>query len=108
MSLLSFLAMANPSGGGSAQGSGLLTIIMFGSVAAIFWFMILRPQKQQQDRRKTMLEALKRGDRIITSGGLFATVRDVKNDRVVVTIGDNVKIEVAKHAVTAVLDPEEG
>lgn len=107
MSFLNFLAMANPQGSGGGAGSGMMTILMFGSVFAIFWFMILRPQKKQQDQRKAMLEALKRGDRIITSGGLFATVRDVKTDRVVITIGENVKVEIAKHAVTGVLESEE-
>jgi preprotein translocase subunit YajC len=106
MSFLNFLAMASPEGA-SGSGSGLMTFLMFGSVFAIFWFMILRPQKKQQDQRKAMIEALKRGDKIITSGGLFATVRDVKNDRVVATIGDNIKVEIAKHAINGVLESEE-
>lgn len=106
MYLMNFLAMANPNGGGGS-GSGLMTILMFGSVFAIFWFMILRPQKKQQEQRKTMIEALKRGDKILTSGGLFATVRDVKGDRVIATIGENVKVEIAKSAVNGVLETEE-
>lgn len=105
MTFLNFLAMANPQGGGG--GSGVMTLLMFGSVFAIFWFMILRPQKKQQDQRKAMIEALKRGDKIVTSGGLFATVRDVKGDRVVATIGENVKVEIAKHAVSGVMESEE-
>ncbi len=104
MSFLNILAMANPNGASGGTGSGLMTILMFGSVFAIFWFMILRPQKKQQTQRKTMIEALKRGDKVVTSGGLFATVRDVKGDRVVATIGDNVKVEIAKHAISSVLD----
>jgi preprotein translocase subunit YajC len=51
-----------------------------------------------------MLEAVKRGDRIITSGGLFATVKDVKGDRVVATIAENIKVEIAKSAISAVVD----
>lgn len=108
MPLLNFLALANSDGAGGGSGSGLLTFLMFGSVFAIFWFMILRPQKKQQDQRKAMIEALKRGDKVITSGGLFATVRDVKADRVVATIGDNIKVEIAKHAINGVLESEEG
>ena len=69
--------------------------------------MILRPQKKQQDQRKAMIEALKRGDKVVTSGGLFATVRDVKADRVVATIGDGVKVEIAKSAITRCLESEE-
>jgi len=106
MSILPFLSMANP-GGASGGGSGLMTLLMFGSVFAIFWFMILRPQKKQADQRKAMIEALKRGDKIVTSGGLFAVVRDVKGDRVVATIGENIKVEIAKHAINGVLESEE-
>ena len=54
-----------------------------------------------------MLAALKRGDKIITSGGLFAVVRDVKGDRVVATIGENMKVEIALHAVSGVVEQEE-
>ncbi len=68
--------------------------------------MIIRPQKKQQDQRKAMIEALKRGDRIVTSGGLFAIVSDVKGDRVVATIADNVKVEISKAAISGVV-PEE-
>ncbi len=107
MTLFQFLALANPGGGGSSGGSSLMTFLMFGSIFAIFWFMILRPQKKQQDKRKTMLAALKRGDKIITSGGLFAVVRDVKGDRVVATIGENMKVEIALHAVSGVVEQEE-
>ncbi|MHA1153887.1 MAG: preprotein translocase subunit YajC [Alphaproteobacteria bacterium] len=97
--------MANPSGGGG--GGGMMTMLMFGSIFAIFYFMIIRPQKKQADKRKAMIAAIKRGDKIVTSGGIFATVKDVKADRVVVTITDGVKIEVAKTAITGVLTESE-
>jgi preprotein translocase subunit YajC len=100
---MNLLAMASPGGGGAGGGSGLMTMLMFGSIFAIFYFMIIRPQKKQADQRKAMIEAIKRGDKVITSGGLFATVKDVKADRVVVTIAEGVKVEVAKTAITGVL-----
>ncbi|MCB1183876.1 preprotein translocase subunit YajC [bacterium] len=108
MFLTNFLAMGAPGGGtGAAGGGGLMTILMFGSIFAIFYFMIIRPQKKQQDQRKAMIEALKRGDRIVTNGGIFATVRDVKGDRLIVTIAENVKIELAKNAVGGVVTGDE-
>lgn len=106
MLTMNLLAMANP-GGGSGSGGGMMTMLMFGSIFAIFYFMIIRPQKKQADQRKAMIEAIKRGDKIVTSGGLFGTVKDVKADRVVVTIADGVKVEVAKTAVTGVLPESE-
>ena len=68
--------------------------------------MIIRPQKKQQDQRKSMIEALKRGDRIVTNGGLFATVRDVHPDRITATIAEGVKVEISKSAIGAVVTEE--
>ena len=107
MTHLHLLAFSAPNAGAEGGGGsgGLLGMLpMFVMLFLVFWFMIIRPQKKQQDQRKTMLEAIKRGDRIITSGGLFATIKDVKGDRVVATIADNIKVEIAKSAISAVVD----
>ncbi len=103
-----FLALSNSSGAAEGGGSGFGMIIMFGAIFLVFWFMILRPQKKQQDVRKKMLAAVKRGDQVITTGGLFATVRDVKGDRVVANIADGVKVEISISAINTVIVPEEG
>ena len=104
---LNLLAMSSPGGGGSGSGGSMMTMLMFGSIFAIFYFMIIRPQKKQADQRQSMLEAIKRGDRIVTTGGLFGTVKDVKADRMVVTIAEGVKVEVAKSAVSGVVTESE-
>ncbi|HOX26774.1 MAG TPA: preprotein translocase subunit YajC [Candidatus Krumholzibacteria bacterium] len=105
MSVQSFLAMsAPPAEGGASSGSNPL--YMFGMMAlifAIFWFMIIRPQQKQQKQRQAMIAALKNGDRVVTSGGLFATVKDVHDDRVVAFIADGVKVEIAKQAISGVV-----
>ena len=103
MTLMNVLALSIPGGsggGGSAIAGFLPIILMFG----VFWFLIIRPQKKQADQRKAMIQAIKRGDKIVTNGGLFATVRDVKGDRVVATIAENVKVEIAKSSVSAVVE----
>jgi preprotein translocase subunit YajC len=109
MTNLNLLAMGAPNVGGDGGGAGgLLGMLpMFVMLGLVFWFMIIRPQKKQQDQRKTMLAAVKRGDKIITSGGLFATVKDVKADRVVATISENIKVEIALSAVSAVVEESE-
>ena len=109
MTNLNLLAMGAPNGGAEGGGAGgLLGMLpMFVMLGLVFWFMIIRPQKKQQDQRKTMLAAVKRGDQIITSGGLFATVKDVKADRVVATIAENIKVEIALSAVSAVVEESE-
>ncbi|MFN2370496.1 MAG: preprotein translocase subunit YajC [Candidatus Krumholzibacteriia bacterium] len=101
-----FLAMAAPPAEGGGAGAGLIQFMPIILIFLVFWFMIIRPQKKQQEQRKIMLAAIKRGDRIVTSGGLFATVRDVKGDRVVATIAENVKVEISLAAITGVM-PEE-
>ncbi len=103
MTLMNVLALSMPGGSGgsgSAIAGFLPIILMFG----VFWFLIIRPQKKQADQRKAMIQAIKRGDKIVTNGGLFATVRDVKGDRVVATIAENVKVEIAKSSVSAVVE----
>ena len=81
----------------------LLPIVL---IFVVFWFLILRPQKKQQDQRKKMLEAIQRGDRVLTTGGLYGTVKDVKGDVLVIQIAENVKVEVARAAITGVTTGE--
>jgi preprotein translocase subunit YajC len=99
-----FLAMAPAPEGGSGSGAALVSFLPLVLIMLVFWFLIIRPQKKQQQHRKAMLSALKKGDRIVTNGGLFATVLNVKEDRVVATIADGVKVEIAKHAIGSVVD----
>jgi preprotein translocase subunit YajC len=105
--MLNVLAMAAPPEGGGGSGSVLIQFMPIILIFLVFWFMIIRPQKKQQDKRKAMIEALKRGDRIVTNGGLFATVKDVKGDRVVATIAEGVKVEISKSAIGGVIDESE-
>ena len=81
----------------------LLQIMPILLIFLVFWFMIIRPQKKTQDQRKVMLGALKRGDKIITNGGLYATIKDVKSDVVVATTAEGVKVEISRQSVSAVL-----
>ncbi len=107
MTLLSFAAMASNQPASGQGGNPLLTFLPIILIFAVFWFMIIRPQKKQQDQRRAMIEAIKRGDRIVTNGGLYATVRDVKADHVVATIAEGVKVQISKSAIGGVLAEEE-
>jgi preprotein translocase subunit YajC len=81
--------------------SFLLSLLL---VFAVMYFMILRPQARRQKEREKMLKAVTKGDRILTNGGFFATVLAVKSDDVlVVRLGDNVKVDMSRTAVQAVL-----
>jgi len=101
------LAMSAPPAEGAGSGaSPLLSFLPLILIFVVFWFLIIRPQKKQQDQRRKMLEAVKRGDRVLTTGGLYGVVKDVKGDVLVITIAENVKVEVAKGAITAVTGEE--
>lgn len=103
MPFMNLLAMASPNGGAQGGAGSFLSFLPLVLIFIVFWFMIIRPQKKQQDQRRAMIAAVKRGDRIITSGGLFATVKDVKQDLVVATIAEGVKVEIAKSAINGVV-----
>ncbi len=99
------LLMGRPPAEGQGGGSQLLPMVMMWMVIiGIFYFLMIRPQKKKQDDLKRMMENIKRGDRVLTSGGLFGTVVGTKEGIVVLKIADQVKVEVAKSAVTTVVE----
>lgn len=102
MSFINFLVMASPS---SSEG-GQNPMFFFGYIAlmfGVFYLLILRPNAKRQKEHKSMLEAVAKGDKIITNGGLIVSVINVKEDRLVCTISDGIKIEVAKNAVSQIV-----
>jgi preprotein translocase subunit YajC len=99
-----FLFMAPPPGAGGDAGGGLMsTLIMFGSIIAIFYFMILRPQQKKQKAMQHLIESLKKGDKVVMSGGLHGTVSGIDEKTVLVQVADNVKMKFEKAAVTTVV-----
>jgi preprotein translocase subunit YajC len=105
--MLSVVWPAMGTSGQGAQGGGAFTpLLFFGLMFAIFYFLLIRPQQQRQKKHQLMLAALKKGDRVLTQGGLFARVLDVKEDRVVATIADGVKVEIAKQSISALVERE--
>jgi len=87
---------------GAQQGGGTSMLIMLVAIFAIFYFLMIRPESKRRKERQAMLDALKRGDKIVTLGGLYGEVQDVHDDKIVVKIADNVKVEISKSAVNAV------
>jgi preprotein translocase subunit YajC len=102
--LLAAAALAQSATPDKPGGQQLLsTLFVLGSFFLIFYFLILRPQQRRQKETQKMISTLKRGDRVLTSGGIYATVWDVKDDLLVVKLTEEVKVEVAKSAVQAVV-----
>ena len=79
------------------EGSGIGQFIPLILIFVIFYFFLIRPQQKKVKEHKTMVEGLKRGDKVITSGGITGTVeRIIDNDMVEVEIAENVKVEIVK------------
>lgn len=93
-------AMA-PQGG---EGGGMVsTIIMFGAIFLIFYFMIIRPQQKKAKERDKLLSNLEKGDKVITSGGIHGIIAGIDEKTLLVQISDNLKVKVERSAVTQVI-----
>ena len=86
------------SGGGIAAVLPQLVPIVL--VLGIFFFLVIRPQQRDRRNREQMLAALKKGDRVITSGGLIGTIVNVTDRRVTLKLGDSVRVECVRSAIT--------
>lgn len=85
------------------MNSPVITILWFVVLIAIFWFLVLRPQRQEQKKREEMIRALRRGDRVVTMGGMHGTITDISDDTVQMRIAEKVEITVSRASVGQVL-----
>ena len=86
-----------------AGGSGMWSMLLFyGLIAGGFYFLFIAPQRKKQKAHEAMLGTLQSGDEVLTTGGIYGVVTNVKDDRFIVRIADNTKIEVAKGFITSV------
>lgn len=90
--------------GGADGGSGMIsTVIMFGAMFLIFYFMIIRPQQKKAKEREAMLNNLEKGDKIVTTGGIHGSVSGIEDKTILLQISDNVKIKVERSAIGVIL-----
>ncbi|MGA7615204.1 MAG: preprotein translocase subunit YajC [Thermoanaerobaculia bacterium] len=95
------VAYLQAAGGASALFWNVVPIL---AIFAIFYFLVIAPANRQRKKTQQMLEALKKGDRIVTSGGIHGTIQSVEPDIVYVKVADNVKLKLSRSAVAAVVD----
>ncbi|MFO7780775.1 MAG: preprotein translocase subunit YajC [Spirochaetia bacterium] len=102
------ILMGAPAGGGGAPQGGpasiLPTLITFGLVFLIFYFLIIRPQNKKQKETKAMLASLGKGDRVVTIGGIRGVIQSLKEDAVVLKVDNNTSLEFSKTAISNVLE----
>ncbi|MEW6511474.1 MAG: preprotein translocase subunit YajC [Bacteroidota bacterium] len=102
------ILMMQPSQGGDA-GQGLMsTLLMFALIIGIFYFMILRPQQKRQKERQKLLNALKKGDKVITAAGMYGTIAGLDEKTVLVQVADNVKMKFERSAITSIVSEGSG
>ena len=92
----------------AAVPPGLVSLLPFILIIVVFWLLLIRPNQRRQQQWQKMLQNLKTGDRITTSGGIRGTILNIKDDTIQLRITpDNIKIEVVKSAIASVTTPDE-
>tara|TARA_B100000315_G_scaffold260064_2_gene319063 strand:+ start:3120 stop:3452 length:333 start_codon:yes stop_codon:yes gene_type:complete len=95
------IAWAQTAAGSSQGGPGLLvSLIPFVLIFLIFYFLLIRPQQQRSAQHKAMLDALTKGAKVITSGGLWGTITNLGKETVTLQIADSVKVKIERSHVT--------
>lgn len=89
--------------GGEGGGSMVSTIIMFGAIFLIFYFMIIRPQQKKSKEREKLLSNLEKGDKVVTSGGIHGIISGLDEKTALLQVSDNLKIKVERSAIGTVL-----
>ena len=81
------------------QGGGWQMWIMLALIFVVMWFFMIRPQKKQQKELQAFRDSLKKGDKVVTIGGIYGTVCEIKENSVLIEVDNNVKIRVSKQAL---------
>jgi len=89
----------------AANGAGALIVQVLPilAIGLVFYFLVIAPANKQRRKTQSMLSSLKKGDRVVTSGGIYGTVQGVEAEVVYLKIADNVKVKLARSAVTGIV-----
>ncbi|MFH1282085.1 MAG: preprotein translocase subunit YajC [bacterium] len=93
-------AEAQAAQGAPQAGSGLMNFVPLIVIFAIFYFLIIRPQQKKSKDHQEMLSQIQKGDQVLTNGGIYGTVAALRGNVVELKVADDVKIRVAKHAIS--------
>ena len=101
------IAYAMAPGAQQSPGSNYGFIIMMVVIFGLFYLLMIRPQQKEQKKFQEMLANIARGDKVLTKGGIYGVVFQIKDDILVVKIADNVKVDVARNAIQSVIREKE-
>ncbi|MEC4674361.1 MAG: preprotein translocase subunit YajC [Nitrospirota bacterium] len=106
--MMSLASVAWAQGGGDQEGSAtLLSLVPFLLIFVIFYFLLIRPQQQRQKEQKELLAALKKGDKVVTSSGIWGTITNLGKETATVQIADNTKVIIQRENIARLRKTEE-
>ena len=100
-------AMAPLPGGEGGAGSLFMSMLPIIAMFAIFYFLLIRPQSKKQRAHQLMLDNLKEGDNVITTGGIYGTIAKIKEDAITLQVAGNVKVKIGKGYIAALKGKED-
>ncbi|GKS66099.1 hypothetical protein YTPLAS72_34030 [Nitrospira sp.] len=102
--LMESIAWAQGTGGGGSAATGgaggVLSLVPFLLIFIIFYFLLIRPQQQKQKQQRALLDALKKGDKVITTSGIWGTITNLGKETVTVQIADNTKVKMQRDNIS--------
>ncbi|MFH1123375.1 MAG: preprotein translocase subunit YajC [Pseudomonadota bacterium] len=105
---MNFLAYAMGSGGsGGGQGGGFGAFVPLILMFAIFYFLLIRPQQKKAKLHKAMLSAVKKGDKVVSSGGLHGVITGISDDVITMEIAPKIRVKVSRGSIAGVLKRDE-
>lgn len=87
---------------GNSALANFLGVVPILAIALVFYFLVIAPANRQRKKTEQMLSSLKKGDRIVTNGGIYGTIQGVEADVVYLKIAENVKVKVARSAIASI------
>lgn len=102
---LAYAAGQVPADAGAQPGGPLMAFMPLILMFVIFYFLLIRPQQKKQKEHRLMLEALTRGDRVITAGGLHGRIVEAKEDVLTVDLGNNVQVQISRAFISGKIAP---
>lgn len=103
--LTSLLAMGS-TGQGGGPGGFVASILPIAAMIAILWFLLIRPQQKEQQKHRDMVKNLRKGDEVVTVGGLYGRIMSLDGEKVSLKISSDVKVDVERSKVVRVLNPK--
>ena len=99
-------AMGAGGTGASGEGGGASVFLMFGLIFVIFYFLLIRPQQKQAKQHREMIATLKKGDKIVSTGGLHGTITGLTDDVVTMEIAPKVRVKISRASISRLMRKE--